>query len=109
MSKATKAAKATASTKAPAFLSSVVPPATVPKADRRGESSVPNPVATVWAYMEHARGKDGSLPAAAPAIKALVAYGVAYYTARTQTAAYRAWDVAGRGAEGRPRAFKPIS
>ena len=85
----------------PPFLAGVVTPKRSP---RLHKSRVLHPVAVVWAYMEHNRSGD-VLPKPTEAVNALVEYGVATATARTQVAAYRAWHSAGR--EGpTPRAFR---
>ena len=68
-------------------------------------STVDQPVATVWAYMEHNRDGD-TLPKAGEAIKALMAAGVAHNTASTQVYAYRKWHKAGRTGP-TPKGFGP--
>lgn len=84
-----KRTQAPATTPAPA---AVVVPTTASTPARRGNSTIPTPVAQVWVTCHNACTKARNEGTAVPARKVLVGMcidlGVAYYTARTQVQAY---------------------
>ena len=68
-----------------------IKPETVTPANRRGSSTVDNPVGVTWVLCLKATAEAGSMPERKHLHKIVMDAGVAYYTARTQVQAYRRW------------------
>jgi hypothetical protein len=81
-----------------------IKPETVTPANRRGASTVDNPVGVTWVLCMNATAAAGSMPERKHLHKIVMEAGVAYYTARTQVQAYRKWVAAGSDpTQGLPR------
>ena len=82
-----------------------IKPVTVTPANRRGSSTIDNPVGETWITCINATAaNDGAMPERKVLHQLVMDRGVAYYTARTQVQAYRKWFTAGADtAQGLPR------
>ncbi len=78
-------------------------PATTAAADRKGKSTVDNPVGVAWVTCLNLMAKAGSLPARKEMHVAVMAEGVAYYTTRTQVQRFRKWVADGADQDAMPR------
>jgi len=89
----------------PAATAVFVKPETVAPANRKGASTIDNPVGETWITCINATAaNDGAMPERKVLNQAAMDRGVAYYTARTQVQAYRKWFVAGADpTQGLPR------
>jgi hypothetical protein len=98
------ASKKTKSQPAATPAATFVAPVTVAKADRKGSSTVENPVGATWVICWNATANAGGTPPARATLHKLVwDTGVAYYTGRTQVQKFLQWFAAGQPAAGLPR------
>ena len=83
--------------KAAAPAAKFVKPAKVEPVNRRGHSSIDNPVGNTWvACLLATAANSGELVTRREYTAAAIDLGVAYYTARTQVNRYLQWEAAGR-------------
>ncbi len=103
-------AKRTKAPKAPKAVATFEAPVRVAPADRRGRSTVDNPVGVIWVTCINLTvANDGVPPVRRDLHVAVMGAGVAYYTARTQVQKFLKWHREGMAAEGLPRGITIVS
>ena len=105
MTKRTKrtAPKEAAPNASPAAVAVFTKPEPVAPANRKGESTVDNPVGVTWVLCLNATTEAGSMPARKDLTRLAIDAGVAYYTARTQVQRFRRWVADGADPKDLPR------
>ncbi len=91
-------------TTAPTAAATFTKPVPVTPAQRKGSSTIENPVGHTWVACLNLTAKNGhQLAARKDYHRAAIALGVAYYTARTQVNRYLQWAHAGSEPTNMPR------
>ena len=100
-----QAKKAAPEAAADSGLAVFIKPETVAPANRKGASTIDNPVGETWITCINATAANGgAMPERKVLHQLVMERGVAYYTARTQVQAYRKWFTSGADtAQGLPR------